>query len=638
MRTIAGIGENSRMRIMANLRSLLEQSLLLRLGMLLGAIATLAVFVIGAATVYLDSVAGRSGAIDLSGSLRMLTYRMALAVDDATPEGRGRYRQAVGDLERRLADPALRSALQSDSSRELHARLVARWRDVLGPASDRQRTAVDHGLAAGHDAAYLIQVDEFVGLADRLTAELGANLEQRLANLRLIQGLALFMVFALVLATMYLIHTQALIPILDLVEASRALKARRLDTRVSHDGPDEMGQLGQAFNAMAEELQAGYALLEQRVNDKTADLARSHRQLEVLYSVTRTLTESKPTQGALGEVLETLCAALGACCAQLRAADPGRDAQFVVATVDRGGCEVLLAGLAEGPGSGAPDAGTPDRGIEVVGTQLGTIVRAPLREGGEALGALALALSPARPLEAWERSLLESVARHLGAALANARRARDEQLLGLFEERAVIARELHDSLAQSLSFLKIQVSRISAELRAGRDPSQIVGELRVGLNSAYRQLRELLSTFRLSLGDGGFAAALEATIREFSERGELAIDLSNSLPDTALSAAEQIHVLQIVRESLANALHHARAATVLVRLAMDPERNVQVSIEDDGVGIPIERGEDVRRHHGLTIMRDRARTLGGTIAFGPGARGGTRVELRFRAATPFAPA
>jgi two-component system nitrate/nitrite sensor histidine kinase NarX len=74
--------------------------------------------------------------------------------------------------------------------------------------------------------------------------------------------------------------------------------------------------------------------------------------------------------------------------------------------------------------------------------------------------------------------------------------------LALLEERAVIARELHDSLAQSLSYLKIQVGRLQllpGGAEAAAQARDIVTELREGLNGAYRQLRELIATFRLKM-------------------------------------------------------------------------------------------------------------------------------------------
>ena len=162
----------------------------------------------------------------------------------------------------------------------------------------------------------------------------------------------------------------------------------------------------------------------------------------------------------------------------------------------------------------------------------------------------------------------------------------------------------------------------------------------------------------LGIGDQGFGGSLQATVDEFASRAGVAIALRNGIPDAALSAAEQIHVLQIVREALANVLHHAKARRVEVELSIDTGRAVRVRIDDDGIGMLTVKssaatvapghaaparsvgvgdgGDRGRHHHGLGIMRDRAATLGGTIVFAERPGGGTRVELVFVAATQFA--
>jgi nitrate/nitrite-specific signal transduction histidine kinase len=110
-------------------------------------------------------------------------------------------------------------------------------------------------------------------------------------------------------------------------------------------------------------------------------------------------------------------------------------------------------------------------------------------------------LAPDREPEPWEIRLLETVARHIGTAINLSHCATRDRRLALLEERATIARELHDSLAQSLSYLKIQVSRLDAALRRPNGAAvarPIIEGLREGLSGAYRQLREILTTFRLT--------------------------------------------------------------------------------------------------------------------------------------------
>jgi two-component system nitrate/nitrite sensor histidine kinase NarX len=256
------------------------------------------------------------------------------------------------------------------------------------------------------------------------------------------------------------------------------------------------------------------------------------------------------------------------------------------------------------------------------------IVHVPLLDGGETYGMMPLRLPPGRALEAWQLELAQTIGRHIGAALAAAERRAEHQRLALLEERSAIARELHDSLAQSLSYTKIQLTRLSAELDQGgsRPAAQaVLEELREGVASAYRQLRELLTTFRMKVGGASFDAALREVIDEFGRRSGIRASVEGELAGVEVSANAQIHVLQIVREALTNVEKHAHARAVAVTLLRGADGSFGVCIDDDGVGIATERSP--AQHFGLDIMRDRAELLGGRLEVSRRIEGGTRVRL-----------
>jgi two-component system nitrate/nitrite sensor histidine kinase NarX len=248
-------------------------------------------------------------------------------------------------------------------------------------------------------------------------------------------------------------------------------------------------------------------------------------------------------------------------------------------------------------------------------------------------GVLILEIPEGRQLEAWQVQLLEALSRHIGVAIGAERRIEQNRRVGLLEERAVIARELHDSLAQSLAYMKIQVSRLQTMIKTPekqREAEQVLLELRAGMSSAYRQLRELLSTFRLKMDGQDLGTALAQTVNEFAERGELNIELTQRLEGCPLSPNEEIHVLHVVREALSNVINHARAEHAWVNLSCQPDGQVEVAIDDDGQGIV--KSADVH-HYGMTIMEERARTLTGEVRYETRQEGGTRVVLTFRPAS-----
>jgi len=228
--------------------------------------------------------------------------------------------------------------------------------------------------------------------------------------------------------------------------------------------------------------------------------------------------------------------------------------------------------------------------------------------------------------------VVELVSKHLAMAIGHCRRDQESRRIALIEERTSMARELHDSLAQSLSFMKIQVSRMQTLLQRGartEDVAAAAEEVREGLNGAYRKLRELLNTFRTQINAGGLAAALEEALEEYNARSSVAMTLDNRLGAYQLDANEEFHVVQIVREALSNVVRHAGATQATVRLSLLDDGWTAVTVEDDGQGFdPV--ADDTRNHHGTTIMRERTLSLGGALSIERRAEGGCRVTVRFK--------
>jgi len=197
----------------------------------------------------------------------------------------------------------------------------------------------------------------------------------------------------------------------------------------------------------------------------------------------------------------------------------------------------------------------------------------------------------------------------------------------VMEERATIARELHDSIAQSLSCMKMQVSCLQMQGESLPDSSQqLLGQIRNELNTSWAQLRELLTTFRLQLNEPGLRPALEASCQEYSAHFGFPIKLDYQLPPRFVPSHQAIHLLQIAREALSNALKHSGASEVTVT-AVQQGRQVKVSITDNGCGVP--DNAERTNHYGLIIMRDRAQSLRGDCQVRRRESGGTEVVVTF---------
>jgi two-component system nitrate/nitrite sensor histidine kinase NarX len=624
-----------------------HRSILLSVGLLMTVVVVLAIVSMLMSANVGRATEGLAAAVNQSGSLRMQSYRIGMALADARVPAdlrADRVAALAEELEQRLASPRLADIIPRRAGAEIRAgyeRIRADWDARMRPqvsADIARLRALDRGTSPDPPTmAYLADVDGFVEQIDALVGELERITEARLAMLRVVQAVALVLTVIVVLVTMVLVIGRVIQPLAGLLECADRSRRGDFSRRTRFTGNDELGRLGEAMNRMAADLSQLYTDLEGRVAEQTRDLERSNQTLELLYGVGQALHESPISTPMFERVLQEIRVKLG-----LRAVTLCLDEApelYPELDPDRTEGRSCVSARADGEqGFACSSDGCPVcRDAEPYHPLLRTLGRGDLRppvsftvaDQDRTFGVLIVELDRDQSLPPWQGRLLASLATLIGTALSLHRRQRDGRRLALFEERGVIARELHDSLAQSLSYLKIQASRLDAVLGAGAEPERsraVLAELREGVNNAYRQLRELLTTFRLKMDDRGLNAALEATVAEYRARGTTEICLDNRLPALLLSPNEEIHVLQIVREALSNVVRHAGAAHAVLRLAAGDGR-IRVTLEDDGRGIDphaVPRG-----HYGLSIMRERAAGLGGDIEIAPGPHGGTRVRLTF---------
>jgi len=194
------------------------------------------------------------------------------------------------------------------------------------------------------------------------------------------------------------------------------------------------------------------------------------------------------------------------------------------------------------------------------------------------------------------------------------------------DERQMLARELHDSIAQSLAFLKIQMQLLrKAMARSDTDAVALtLNELDAGIKESYSDVRELLLHFRTTAHSEDMEPALRETLSKFELQSGLRASLSMHGEGLPLPSDVQIQVLHIVQESLSNVRKHAQASQVWVEVQTHP--HWQFSIRDNGCGFELEQGAPDATHVGLRIMRERAQKIGAQLAV-QSDPAGTRVKL-----------
>src|SRR5574340_7057 len=462
-----------------------------------------------------------------------------------------------------------------------------------------------------------------------LVTQIEHDTEAKILVLRMILGAALLMTLLVGSLTLYLARNDLILPLRDLLSFAANVGRGDLAARTEHTGSDELGRLGQAFNHMAEDLSTMYQNLEARVEEKTTELTIANRSLELLYhSIARLYNGpiAPDTYAILLRDLENVLG-LGHGLACLLEAGDTRGRVIASTLQPRPGAvdPCGLMGCAECLAHPALAVRPLDDGRRVLSL--------PLKDTEQLYGVLQLEMLAGKELAQWQIQLLEALSTHIGIAIGTARRTEQSRRLSLLDERTALARDLHDSLAQSLAYMKIQVSRLKPLVDSsgtGTEAGEVLAELREGLNSAYRQLRELLTTFRLRIAGEGLAAALQTTVAEFSGRGGIPITLEAHLAGCTLTPNEEIHALQIVREALSNVLNHAQARRAEVRVICNSDGSVSATVTDDGIGI---HGVAGAHHYGMTIMEERAKNLGGRLSVENLPTLGTRVTLHFMPST-----
>jgi len=261
------------------------------------------------------------------------------------------------------------------------------------------------------------------------------------------------------------------------------------------------------------------------------------------------------------------------------------------------------------------------------------LLAVPLQHRGRILGVYNLFFAGKQEPAPEILAILKSIGELLGLALNNARLEREHLRVTVMNERQMMAAEVHDSLAQSLAFVKMRMPLLHDAMLAHDDARALryYDDVRGAVSQVHSSLRGILTHLRVPMDPQGLVHALEASAQTFRRTSATELEYVNAVPNLMLAPDKEAQVFHIVQEALANVARHAGAPHAWLSVAPASPGEVEIVIEDDGAGL--QPAVSSGAHYGLEIMRERASRLGGSLELGARDGGGTRVRLTFAVPT-----
>ncbi len=566
-------------------------------------------------------IEGGAAAVNEAGRMRMQAFRMVLSVGTgdapALPQQLAEFERSLtllrhGDPERPLFVP------WDDVVRQRFAAVERDWVSFRGRVTGAPSPAAATGLGADA-AAFASGIDAFV-------ASIEAHLSRWTSLMHLLQVALMGLAVVGAAVLLYAGYRFVLEPVGSLNQAIRRIQGGDFGARVDCATTDEFGTLAAGFNSMAEQLQTMYRHLESRVQEKTAQLEEKRERLESLYEVTTLVNQATTLDAVAQGFTRSIARIARADGVALRWSDETNRRYLMLAShglpptmLEAEHC--LMAGDCH---CGAPSAPVGARVIPIRTMQparmkhcaqagFETVVSLPIRLHDRLMGEVDLFFHAQIDITAAERSLFEALAVQLAGAMENLRLNALELEAAVSQERSFLARELHDSIAQSLAFLKIQVQLMRDALASGdaQQVQHVLGEIDVGVRESYGDVRELLMHFRTRANTEDIEHALLTTLRKFEHQTGLKATLQMRGQGLPLAPDLQIQVLHIVQEALSNVRKHARAGQVWLDVQQQPQWRLEV--RDDGQGFSNGNGAPDETHVGLRIMAERAERLGAQL-------------------------
>lgn len=536
--------------------------------------------------------------IEDAGNLRTQVYRLAYMVGERAPKAQinNQIREFEQNLNRISQSNAIHPLMPSETPPAydlIQTALIEDWKANIQPVLRR------------YERPDQIKLYRFAANIELFLQAMEHANEKNTLWLRRFQMIMMGMIFAAA-GLMIIWHYAWIIrPLETLRDGVKTISQGRFGVQIDTDQISEFAQVNKGFNQMSSRLKTLYTDLEGQVARQTQDLARQNRDLTLLYQTTRDLHQTFTPQQAAEEFLKRTLPAVSAEAGSIRLWDNERKRTDIVASI------------------GLPD----DSDDEPDKTALKHAVF-PISYQEEELGVLNLYFSDDLKPDNNDNELLRTLSGQLGVSIVNSRLEQERRLLAVLQERNLIAQGLHDSIAQALTFLNLQVQMLESAFYSNQkeQAEENIRFIKDGVQECYEDVRELLLNFRTKISNKDFPEAVSALLTRFERQTKINVSTEWRDEGAALNNDEQLQIIFILQESLSNIRKHALARNVTV--SIDNRQDFTLIIRDDGVGFdPAHLDTLSGEHVGMGIMRERAQRIHAELEVSSKPDEGTTVTL-----------
>lgn len=574
-----------------------------------------------------------SMAINDAGSLRMQIYRLTHLVHEHESISQidqqiRRFEQTLNRVSQSpLVEPLIPARIDEKMDlTHIQGQLLRDWQQKIRPE------LVEHRLPQNMDLYH------FADNLDLLVQALEYANDTNTQWLRRFQMALILMIFVAAGFMITLHYAWIIRPLDALSEGVKAIGRGEFGTEIKTDYIREFAQVNKGFNQMSTSLKTLYTDLEGQVARQTEDLARQNRDLELLYQTTRDLHQTHQPKTAATEFLIRTLPAVSAVAGSVHLLDSEHKRSDLVASVGLPE-ETQIEPYADLNGDLSHSIqnlplrflNSPDQGKLVFlkdNPYFKQMAVFPISYKNEELGLFTLYFSDCDTLNKGDHELLHTLSSQLGVSIANSRFAQERRLLAVLQERNLIAQGLHDSIAQTLTFLNLQVQMLESAYNA-EQKEQVEENIRFikdGVQECYDDVRELLLNFRTKISNKDFPDAVSTLLTRFEQQTQIKVHTHWVEEGSWLNNDEQLQIIFILQESLSNIRKHAHADKVEVSLINRQDFTLRIS--DNGIGFDTRTIDSTSGEHvGLGIMQERARRIDAVLNVTSQLNQGTTVTL-----------